>query len=224
MNIRIINFSAIFLLAIGLLACSDDDSSLPGNHNASLLMKSGDNRLKSLESITFSEAIIHVDEVEFESLEVDDDDYEIDFDGPFEIDLLTGKSVPEIPTTYLRPGKYEEVEVELDDDVSPNITIVGQAHIDEANVIDFVFRGDEDIDFEAEAEDVEQPYLFEVAEGERIDIVMEFQLDEWFKGVDFTSASTNDDDVVVISKDHNQALYLQIVKNIEDVELVISTK
>ncbi|MBS2213279.1 hypothetical protein KEM09_17830 [Carboxylicivirga mesophila] len=221
MKNKFINLSVLALLALGVIACSDDDSQSPESKNATLLMKSSAVNLKTAYEITFAEATIHVEEVEFESLEIDGDDFDVDFEGPFAIDLLTGNSQPKIPTAYLLPGKYEEVEVELDDDISPNIQVAGSQYIDEENSIDFVFTADEDIDFEAEAEDIGQTYLFEVVEGENINIVMEFKLNEWFKGVEFSSGIANGEGVVVVSKTENEQLYQQIIRNIEQSKLLV---
>ncbi|MBR8537666.1 hypothetical protein KDU71_19000 [Carboxylicivirga sediminis] len=223
MKNNFINLSVLALLTLGVLACSDDDNQSPESKNATLLMKSSAVNLKTAYEITFAEATIHVEEVEFESLEIDGDDFDVDFEGPFAIDLLTGISQPKIPTAYLLPGKYEEVEVELDDDVSPNIQVAGSQYIDDENSIDFVFMADEDIDFEAEAEaeDVGQAYLFEVIEGENINIVMEFKLNEWFKSVEFSSGIANEDGIVVVSKTENEQLYQQIIRNIEQSKLLV---
>ncbi len=223
MNSKILNLCLLALLGIGVMSCSDDDNEVTGTKNATLVLKSSGTGLKSSESINFTEATIHVEEVEFESLEVNDEDFEVDFEGPFEIDLLTGKSQPTIPSAFLLPGKYEEVELELDDDVSPNILVEGTAVIDESTSVDFIFYSNEDIEFEAEAEESGQNYLFEVVEGEDINIVMEFQLNEWFNGVDFSSGAVGNDNVVNISKQENVELYNQIINNIKQSQLIVST-
>jgi hypothetical protein len=223
MKSKVINLSLLVLLGVGIVSCSDDDNDVSGPKNATLVLKSSATTLKTSESISFTEATIKVEEVEFESLEINDDDFEVDFEGPFAIDLLTGKSQPTIPSSFLLPGKYEEVELELDDDISPNIMIAGAVAVDAETAINFVFSSSEDIEFEAEAEEAGQAYLFEVLEGEDINIVMEFQLNEWFNGVDLASGTVGDDNILTISKQENVTLYNQIINNIKQSKLVVST-
>ncbi|WP_439183302.1 DUF4382 domain-containing protein [Carboxylicivirga taeanensis] len=224
MNTRIINLSLAAVLGMAAVACSSDENDMPELTNATLELRTADLSLKSAETISFSEAIIQVEEVEFESIEVDDDDIEVDFDGPFTIDLLSGASTPDIPSSFLFPAKYEEVELELNDDVSPNMLISGIVSVDESTTIPFVFKCDEEIEFEAEAEEDGQAYLFEVIEGTAVDIVMEFPLTQWFEGIDFVSGSLNDDNTLVLSKSENGVLYNQVIQNIEQSKLMVSTK
>jgi len=62
-----------FLLIVSACSSDDGDSTSP-NKNASLTLKAASSLLKSPDNLVFTEAIIHVEEVEFEALEVGDDD------------------------------------------------------------------------------------------------------------------------------------------------------
>jgi len=115
---------------------------------------------------------------------------------------------------------YQDVELELNDDVSPNLIIKGNVMVDASTELPFEFYCDEDFDFEVEAEDVESEYLFEVVEGQHADIVMEFNISAWFNGADITSGEQQDG-VVVISKTANKQLYDVIKDNIDDSKLVV---
>ena len=65
----------IFVRFLIISACSSDDGdSTSPNKNASLTLKAGSSPLKLADNLVFTEAIIHVEEVEFEALEVGDDD------------------------------------------------------------------------------------------------------------------------------------------------------
>ncbi len=219
MNLKYLNYALAIFIALGIVSCSDDDTSSP-TKNASLTLKAGSGQLKTASELTISKAVIHVEEVEFESLEQNDDDFEIDFKGTFKIDLLTGKSTPNIPTSYLQAGKYEEVEVELNEDIDVNLLINGTISSVDNEPINFEFYCNEDFEFEAEGKDTASGYLFEVVEGQDVNIVMEFNIEEWFTGIDITSG-TPTNGVIIISKTSNTELYAQIIKHINQEKLIV---
>jgi len=222
MNFKRLNYTFALLIVIGMVSCSDNDTVSPGK-NASLTLKASSNQLKVSHELMITEALIQVESAEFESLEQgDDDDFEIDFKGPFEINLLTGSSTPEIPTAYLVPGKYEEVELELNQNQNPNLIITGTVALAGAAPIEFEFYGYEDLEFESEGENTELGYLFEVKAGDKVDIVMTFDVESWFANVDILSGEQKDG-VIEISKTSNLALYAQIIQNIDEEKLIVST-
>ena len=80
--------------------------------------------------LVFSEILIGVTELEFETLEEDqreeeDDAYdgdhrdgemeneEIEFEGEFVVDLIHGTSTPDFGIADILPGLYEEMEIEI---------------------------------------------------------------------------------------------------------------
>ncbi len=221
--------SMIALLAINMLSCSEDDKEGNGDKptdNVSLQLKGATSTVAiRTTGITFSEAIIHVEGVEFESKEEVNDYDEVDFKGPFVIDLLTGVSNPEIPMAGLYPATYDEVEVELidEDDNSGQKSIVVKGTYGADDIV-FEFSTTEDFEFEAEADDDSQAYLFEVIEGKTTNVVMEFQLANWFKGVDFTTGTLNENGKLIISETENKSLYDKIAENIDTVTLIVSAE
>ena len=110
--------------------------------------------------------------------------------------------------------------MELDEDVEVNLFVNGTLSSAGAEPLTFEFYCKEDFEFEAEGEDTESGYLFEVVEDQTVNIVMEFDVESWFAGVDIASGKTTDGKII-ISKQSNITLYNAIIKNIDEEKLVV---
>lgn len=194
----------LFLLSLCTLlilsiSCSEDESN---DDNLMIKAKStstfSQSRISSIDAVTISEFKINIKEIE---LEFDDDYNEIDSDGfidfndeielegPFELDLLSGTS--NIASLEIPEGNYEEIEFEFDKNTNEssemfNKTVKIQGTIDN---IPFIFWHDFEeeieVDFENEVNDI-------TISANLIEIVIIFDLDTILNQVDLASASDGD--------------------------------
>lgn len=183
-------------LLILSISCSEDESN---DDNLMIKAKStstfSQSRISSINAVTISEFKINIKEIE---LEFDDDYNEIDSDGfidfndeielegPFELDLLSGTS--NIASLEIPEGNYEEIEFEFDKNTNEssemfNKTVKIQGTIDN---IPFIFWHDFEeeieVDFENEVNDI-------TISANLIEIVIIFDLDTILNQVDLASAS-----------------------------------
>lgn len=74
------------------------------------------------------------EETEVEGDEAEDDEIEnVDFKGPFVVDLLTGVSTPALGETVMPSGQYSEIEFKLDsadDESRGSLEVTGQLDVD----------------------------------------------------------------------------------------------
>ena len=109
---------ALALLALGT-ACSKDEKSDPVT-GYSLSLKSGPAPGKTQGTVVLNSAYAVLTEVELEDDDSNGDDVEIDIEGEFTFDLLSGTSVPNLPLAGIPAGTYEEIEIKLGDDDNGN--------------------------------------------------------------------------------------------------------
>ncbi|MBI1315407.1 DUF4382 domain-containing protein [bacterium] len=113
---------ALALIALGT-ACSEDEKSDPVT-GYSLSLKSGPalgkNQGKTQGTVVLNSAYAVLTEVELEDEDSNGDDVEIDIEGEFTFDLLTGTSLPALPTASIPAGTYDELDIELGDDDNGN--------------------------------------------------------------------------------------------------------
>lgn len=213
----------ICLLAVILFSIScEEEETKPLKNNASVRFIYGSEKsTKTYQDITFNEAFIYLEKVTFNSLELEDEDVDMGFSGNYEVDLLNDVCVPSLPLFGLNSGQYEYLDMVFDDEVSPNVLISGTAVLAADETINFVFYSDIAIDFEYTSDDKELEYLFEVYENDEVDVVVKFQLNDWFYGSDLTSGEKDSENVVIISKDSNVHLYDQIIANAKASSLVV---
>jgi predicted small secreted protein len=140
----------------------------------------------------------------------DDDDDEIEFVGPFVVNLLTSEVTPDLPELSLPQGRYDEVEIEYGPLRSGDQGMDGEPLMDQFpdlggqysvyleggytstdgtyTDIDFRFTYDEDDEFELSGLD---PSLGFDVNGD-VDLIVAFRMARWFR---FDDDDTNDDDV-----------------------------
>lgn len=181
-------------------------------------------RMAATDTLIFNEFLLGVTELEFETQEEDEDevdengdeiereDEDIEFEGVFVVDLLNGTSNPDFGIAVLAPGKYSEIEMEMEPVLEGDITISIKATKVTDNVEQAIEFTSND-DFELEIEPAGGFYL---TQGSLHQILMVIDLDALFTGVDFTSATADSDGVIRINETSNSSLADIIENNLED--------
>ncbi|MFO7850936.1 MAG: DUF4382 domain-containing protein [Bacteroidota bacterium] len=207
---------SIALISVLIISCEKSDDT-----GINLQFKGETSSLKAKTTggtYDFTEALMGLSEIEIE-MEMEDDDngteteIEYDYEGNYTVDLLAGTSDPKIGFSEFEPGTYNEVEAEIEpilDGGTKSIIIKGTLTDAEEVVTEFEFSTSEEIEIEIESE-----IGFYLDEGTIIDMVVTFDLDMLFDGVDMTNAERNESDVVIINDTTNSDLAAIIKSNIE---------
>ena len=199
-------------------------------------------------TLTLTKAWISLDEVEIEKEEVEgialteeqqNQQDEIEFDGPFFINLITNESIPSIPSIDLLPGEYEEIELEIEvADEENGLSIDVPADAPELANYSLVLEGqyvglhngvsNQTIDFKLHAAiDEEIELKADPSKGLIIDadtmnnLIIAFRLRQWFaftnSGEFSTSALSNDGHILLDSAvDAENSLLKLVLENIKD--------
>jgi hypothetical protein len=160
-------------------------------------------------SVKFDNGHIILESVEFE-LESDTDSLEMEFeiDSYITVDFTTGETNPDLSFVTLRQGTYTEMEFEMelwDQTDQPAIVLTGSWTDEEGTNHPVRFEFDSGQDFSVE---IEGDFVVD----ENTSMVAEVTLDPsiWFSGVTneaFSSATKNNEDVIVISSEENEEIY-----------------
>lgn len=222
---------AMLLLAVVFQSCETDPAvdnmQLDTQANVEMRAISGQSPLINGRTISemipvFTKVTAGVTEIEFETLEeqmedsdkeYDYDSDEIEFEGRFEVNLLTGESTPDFGLSSLLPGVYEEIEIEFDDILEGGHTLIAQFYFADSSSNDTTF-----VEFTTSEEfelELENDNGFIVDEGTINSVLVTLDLDVLFGAIDFGSAVVDEDDVIRINKDSNQGLANLIVSRIE---------
>lgn len=219
----------VVLLAISAImmqSCGDDN--LPTEAMASFEMKAVTNASTLATSgrveaagYTFTEVFVGVTEIELETLEEnreeeengESEDEEVEFEGNFIIDLLTGVSDPDFGFTELLSGVYEEVEIEFENILEGNNTLIAKFHFTpegstEPTFVEFSTAEEFEIEIENEAG-------FVLDGGMLNSILVTLDLDVLFASIDFSSLQAGEDGVIRINEHSNSALMESIVEKLE---------
>lgn len=227
----------LLILIVGSLwvgGCSNDD---PAAEGVKLKMKavttlSEINGRTSATGLVFSEILLGVRELEFESLEEDDledsnddsdgedddgedDNEEIEFKGSYIVDLVNGTSTPDFGLADVQPGIYEEIEIELGP-ILPNnnsVFIVFTYTPDGGgSPVQVEFSTQEEFEFEIEDETTG----YQLDANALTNLLVLLDLDALFAGIDLSEAEADDDGVVRINDSSNSGITQQILSNFED--------
>ncbi len=226
----------VFLMILGtvLQSCSDSDD--PSATRVDLEMKATTS-LSTLKSgrtknsgLEFQEVLIGVTELEFETLEEDDaeengeyddedgdgedDNEEVEFEGRFVVDLINGTSTPDFGVSTVVPGVYEEIEIEMEPILEGGNTmfIAFEFTPEGADPVNVEYSNKYDLEFE-----IERDAGFTLDDGALNRILIIFDLDALFDGVDLNTASADTDGVVRINENSNADLADIIENNLDDV-------
>lgn len=138
-----------------------------------------------------------------------DDEDEIEFEGLFVFDLISGTSTPNFEVT---PGLYEEIEVETAP-ILPN----GKS----AFITFEVTKGSQTfkVEFSTSAKielEIERDEGFQIDGGSLTQILVLLKLDMLFANIDFSLATVGTDGVIRINETSNTALFNMIKGNLNE--------
>ena len=207
-------------LLIGVVACSDDDSSespvLAVNFNtvttafdAKSQAISTTSKADTQGSFLFNEGFITLIALEYEA-ETDNDSTSVEFEleGAVVIDFATGIPTPDIRAITIPTGTYEELEIEVelfDENDDPSVVISGD-YTDpsgEVHPVRFEFNSGETFEVEREGTIVINEGFSALAE-------ITFDPSVWFAGVTdemMAGANKNLNGVIVISETQNSNIF-----------------
>jgi len=222
-------FALVITVMIALMGCNDEGAAVSGlqvdmkaTTTISKINKAG--RVQA-SGYSFEQALIGVREFEFETNEEDDDEddnsgsssdddgeddsEEVEFKGAYVVDLIKGTSDPELINGKLKPGLYEEFEVELGR-ILPNgnsLFIVFKYKPDTGDSVKVEISSKSILEFEFEDDNG-----FEIKAETLTNFLVLINLDKLLSGLDLSKASKSDDGVIRINDTTNSSL-LSIVKN-----------
>ncbi len=145
----------------------------------------------------------------------DDHDDEIEFEGKFVVDLLRSTSTPDFGAANIVPGVYEEIEIDLNPIMDGGLTMFVAFYYTPSGAADPVnYEYSNNYKLEYELED----YNGIEVNGEILNqILVIFDLDALFAGVDLDGATADADGVVRINDSSNSDLAKQIASNLKSV-------
>lgn len=223
-------FLALVMTAmIALMSCNEDGTALSGlqvnmkaTTTTSKINKSG--RVQG-GGYTFEQALIGVKEFEFETQEEDDseddrsgsssdddgedDNEEVEFKGSYVVDLIKGTSDPELTNGKLKPGIYEEFEVELGRTLANgnSLFIVFKFKPDTGDSVKVEISSKATLEFEYEDDNG-----FEIKDETLTNYLVLINLDRLLNGLDLSKAVKSEDGVIRINDTTNTSL-LNVIKN-----------
>lgn len=211
---------ALMMAMTMLMSCNDNGPAMEGLNltmkattSTSKINKSG--RVQS-GGYAFETAMLGVREFEFETEDDDDngddDSEEVEFKGSYVVDLIAGTSSPEFVNGNLKPGFYEEFEIELGKTLANSNTMffVFKYKPATGDSVRVEFSSKESLEFEFEDNNG-----FEVKEGALKNFLVLINLDNLFNGVDLSKATVSDDGVVRINDTTNSSLASIVKSNLE---------
>lgn len=210
----------VTLFAVG---CNDETLDNPGEVKVVFKAESSGIAIKSAENtaatLTFNEAFIGVNEIELEleSEYVDEEtgveyerSFELEAPGPYEVDLLSGVSDPEIIISSIEPGMYAEFEFTVENTMSDgNSVYIAGVAANNGTEYPFIFSTDEEFEIEIEGKGIfEQPVEYN-------DLwLIYIDLDYLLADLDYDNALLNENGVIVINPEQNTELYGIVIKRL----------
>jgi len=233
--LKTIVLTLVISLGLILESCTTD----PGLASISLEMKA----TTSLSTINaggrvmntgleFTDVIIGVAELEFETLEEndaedsgdgiedndgdgEDDNEEIEFEGEFTVDLITGVSTPDFGETTIAPGLYEEMEMELEPFLEGGLSMFVAFNYTPdgaTEAVRYEYSNDQELEFE-----IENEAGFFLDESTLNQMLILIDLDAMFTGIDLNSATADVDGIVRINGTSNTDLATLIAQNLDSI-------
>lgn len=195
----------VLLVLLGT-SCSKDETSNQGGYN----LRIGDTLNKRSTGIQVNSAVAYLEEVELEKEVGDDDELEIDIEGRFTVDLLTGTSNPEIPTTQIEPGTYHELELEFGDEDRMAFDIRGTYTDTSGTSYDFTVSTIAELEFEIEAEGnglvIPADYF--------VTLNVNFPVSTSLASLNWDSATIGTGNTIVINQQSNAALLAAFLQSL----------
>lgn len=224
----------VFGLTGALISCNENDTpsnaqvklAIKATTSSSAINKSG--RTTNTE-LVFNEILLGVTELEFETLEEDEleedhdavdgenhdgeeENEEIEFEGQFTVDLVHGTSTPDFGVAAVLPGLYEEMEIELGPILEDgnSIFIAFSLPRQGAEMLNIEYSSSDEMEFE-----IERDAGFRLDAGATNQMLVLFNLNLIFAGVDFSQAVVDADGVIRINKSSNTHLASLIEANLD---------
>lgn len=222
-----------FFIVLGIMLGGCDDGDAPGVANVSLKMKASTSLSKTSSSgrsmatgLVFSQVLIGVTELEFETLEDQleeeneanggednhggTEDEEIEFEGNFVVDLIHGTSTPDFGVAEILPGLYEEIEVEISPILEGGKSVIIAFEIPRQDAdalrVEYSYSGELEIEIERDAG-------FHFDGGSLHQMLVLFNLDLLFGNIDFSQAVADADGIIRIHAASNADLASLIMAN-----------
>jgi hypothetical protein len=233
-TIKIMAFVSLIILVNVIQSCSDE-SSEPALAQAKLEMKavSAQSTIKTgrvqATGLEFTQVLIGVTEMEFETFEEndledsgefedndsdgEDDNEEIEFEGNFVVDLISGTSNPDFGLADLAPGIYEEMEIEMGPILEGGNTMFVAFNYVPDGATDTVrveYSNKQEIEFELESDTG-----FTLEGGTINKMLILINLDALFESIDLSSATADSDGVIRINSTSNESLASTIESNLD---------
>jgi|GEM_PF-1512287 len=197
---------ALALLALGT-ACSEDEKSDPVTGYA-LALKSGPNPGKTQGTVVLNSAYAVLTEVELEDDDSNGDDVEIDIEGEFTFDLLTGTSVPALPLASIPAGTYEEIEIQLGDDSGNALCLFANGTRDS---VAFEIEVRNEVEFSME-DDVNG---IVISPNQTTPLTAHMAIADVVDQLDWSSAVADGDGVVRINATSNTSMYSDFLSKLQ---------
>ncbi|GAA4845923.1 hypothetical protein [Algivirga pacifica] len=176
-------------------------------------------RMANTTMISITEAQMGLKAIEMEAeWEVEDDmgnemeyEKEYEFEGAYTLDLVAGTASPELPLSMVEPGLYNEVEVEIDNVLEGEHSVIFKGTYESAEgAVAFEFTSNEEFEFE-----VESDTGFQIDEATVSNLLVLFDFDIILNGVDMSTATVAEDGVIYINEAMNAELYETITRQLE---------
>ena len=174
----------------------------------------------SAASFTFTKILLGVTELEFETsdenLQEDQlgetENEEVEYKGQFVIDLITGTSTPDFGSAGIAPGQYEEIEIE----VAPilpagNSVFIAFEASNGAEISKIEFSSTDSLEFE-----IEPNGGFTLDANALNKMLVLFNLDILFDGIDFSQATKDSDGVIRINANSNTSIASVISNRLDE--------
>lgn len=228
----------VFVIACGMLLGSCAESDAPTAAKLQLEMKASTGLSKISSSgrsmasgLVFNEILIGVTELEFETLEEDQqeeendaldgedhhgesDNEEIEFEGEFVVDLIHGTSTPDFGIAQILPGLYEELEMEIGPvlEGGKSVSIAFEIPRQDADPLKFEYSYHGELEIE-----IEHDAGFHLDGGSLNQMLVLFNLDLLFGNIDLSQAVADADGIIRIHSSSNADLASLIAANIHSV-------
>ncbi|MBB6463790.1 hypothetical protein [Flammeovirga kamogawensis] len=228
-NFTILRVISLFLVTLLFLGCNKDsllDEEPIPEGNISLLINSvtsGNTPINS-ESFVLTDAILGIGGIKFNAENQLNNKY--DFLGPYQSNIISGISNPDLGYTILPPNLYSSVSIDMSTNLedslsSKNMSIIanGKYFPNGVNVYHFVFKTDE-----IETINVVFDDILEVDSNTiyKLSIVFDFSI--WFTNEDFSKADISDDKYILIDKVNNFDLYNKVIERIQNSAHLLKVK
>ncbi len=211
------------LIMVFFISCNNDDPSSKSTFSIqqkTVLRKSSVNKQATSNAMvgtfTFSKVLVGVSKIKLETeFEMDDAETEdeIEYNGPFEFDVLNGTSTPAVQPIEMAPGLYHELEFNIDNVLSSGNSIEVSGTFNDG-VSDYQFEFTSTMEEEYEIENVNG---IDLNVNATTNFVLFLELEALFDGVDFSNIVIDEDNVIRINSSSNSEIASLIENNLEHI-------